>query len=78
MSTWCRPPAPSTTVAVNAPDPDGEPVTLTVDDDPSPLTIDVDGLMLTITAPLDAASTTYDLQYTVTDPVRRRRPRDRC
>jgi hypothetical protein len=57
----------STMTSVNASDPDGEPLTLTIDDDPSPLTIEVDGLVLTIRAPLAAASTTYDLDYTVTD-----------
>ena len=57
------------TVAVDAVDPDGDPLVLTIDDDPTPLTIVVDGLTLTVTAPLDAAQTDFALRYTVTDPL---------
>jgi len=57
----------TTTVAVNASDPDGGPVVLTLDEDPSPLSITIDGTMLTITAPLESASTTHDVRYRVTD-----------
>ncbi len=56
-------------VAVEATDPDGDPLVLNILDDPAPLTITVDGLMLTITAPTEAAHTNYTLRYTVTDPL---------
>ncbi len=56
-------------VAVEATDPDGDPLVLTIVDDPTPLTIVVDGLTLTITAPLEAAHTNFTLRYTVTDPL---------
>jgi hypothetical protein len=57
------------TVVVDAKDPDGDPLVLTIDDDPAPLTVVVDGLTLTITAPLEAARTDFALRYTVTDPL---------
>jgi hypothetical protein len=59
----------SVTVAVNASDPDGDPLVLQILDDPSPLVITVNGLTLTIRAPAEAAHTNYDLRYTVTDPL---------
>ena len=57
----------TTDVVVNASDPDGEDITLALIDDPSPLTITINGLTLTIRAPLEAASTTHEVDYQVTD-----------
>jgi hypothetical protein len=57
------------TVVVDAVDPDGDALVLTIDDDPTPLTVGVEGLTLTITAPLEAARTDFALRYTVTDPL---------
>jgi hypothetical protein len=63
-------PAGSTvTAVVEALDPDGDVLVLTIDDDPTPLTITIDGLTLTITAPGEAANTSFALRYTVTDPL---------
>jgi hypothetical protein len=55
-------------VPVAASDPNGDPLTLTVEGDPAPLSVAVNGLTLTITVPSDVVLGVFPVGYTVTDP----------
>ncbi|MGH9134128.1 MAG: Ig-like domain-containing protein, partial [Ilumatobacteraceae bacterium] len=57
-----------TAVPLPANDPDGDALAVTLSGVPASVTVTVSGLVLTVTAPLDLAGSTFSFGYTVTDP----------